>query len=322
MRTDVKLGIVLATVVIAIAGWYYTSDRDGDVTLDTPSGNDVKSATAAEKPDEGAKPAKKKEVPGDAFVYDTSKKNKPAASSRKRRPNGAGRRQKTGNRQPGGAEEKLAKKPQSAETPARGSVTEDAPIAPETDAMAGLFGPPSMNVAPVDTPVDKTLPGGLMSPGADTVAKPKEKKPKRARTHTVQKGDTLTAIAYAYYGTAKHVKTVLAANPKLKDPNRLRVGDKISIPEVPDLLPAVVPTIVQPAALARTRATTPRRPSQTASSSTGTYVVREKDTFYSIAKNVLGSANRWKEIFELNKHLIQDDPRKLRAGLVLKLPTT
>jgi nucleoid-associated protein YgaU len=51
-----------------------------------------------------------------------------------------------------------------------------------------------------------------------------------------------------------------------------------------------------------------------------TYVVKAGDTFYDIAREVLGSASRWKELFELNRDLVHGDPKRLRAGQVLTLP--
>jgi 2',3'-cyclic-nucleotide 2'-phosphodiesterase/3'-nucleotidase len=46
-------------------------------------------------------------------------------------------------------------------------------------------------------------------------------------TYVVKKGDTLYAIALAH-GTS--VKKILAANPAIKDPQKLRIGQKITIP--------------------------------------------------------------------------------------------
>ncbi len=49
-------------------------------------------------------------------------------------------------------------------------------------------------------------------------------------TYTVKSGDTLSAIAAKYKVT---VDDLLAANPDLKDPNQLQIGDKIIIPLPP-----------------------------------------------------------------------------------------
>lgn len=49
-----------------------------------------------------------------------------------------------------------------------------------------------------------------------------------------------------------------------------------------------------------------------------TYTVRSGDSLSRIAKQVLGDANRWREIYELNKDQISD-PNKIYPGMVLKL---
>lgn len=51
-----------------------------------------------------------------------------------------------------------------------------------------------------------------------------------------------------------------------------------------------------------------------------TVTVRSGDTLGAIARRTLGDARRWKEIFELNRGVIGNDPAKLRVGQVLKMP--
>jgi nucleoid-associated protein YgaU len=51
------------------------------------------------------------------------------------------------------------------------------------------------------------------------------------RTHTVQHGETLTAIAQKYYGRASDYQKIFAANrDKLSDPDKLREGTELVIP--------------------------------------------------------------------------------------------
>ncbi|MGC9357477.1 MAG: LysM peptidoglycan-binding domain-containing protein [Anaerolineae bacterium] len=50
-----------------------------------------------------------------------------------------------------------------------------------------------------------------------------------------------------------------------------------------------------------------------------TYVVQAGDSLSKIAKNLLGDASRWPEIFELNKDQIRD-PNLIRVGQELKIP--
>ena len=50
------------------------------------------------------------------------------------------------------------------------------------------------------------------------------------RLHTVQSGQTLSNIAYQYYGSATQWPKILNANPTI-DPNKLKPGTKLTIPK-------------------------------------------------------------------------------------------
>jgi len=50
------------------------------------------------------------------------------------------------------------------------------------------------------------------------------------------------------------------------------------------------------------------------------YTVEKGDSLSKIAKEQLGSANAWKQIFEANRDVL-DDPDRIFPGQVLKLPT-
>ncbi|HAB17692.1 MAG TPA: hypothetical protein DCE44_14710, partial [Verrucomicrobiales bacterium] len=61
------------------------------------------------------------------------------------------------------------------------------------------------------------------------------KLPDKQYVHKVQTGETVGAIIAAYnkeYGLKVRMADVLAANPGLKDPKRLRVGQELNIPAV------------------------------------------------------------------------------------------
>lgn len=52
-----------------------------------------------------------------------------------------------------------------------------------------------------------------------------------AQTHIVQKGDTLSKIADRYYGDATLYPKIFEANRDvLKDPNKIKPGQKLRIP--------------------------------------------------------------------------------------------
>lgn len=63
--------------------------------------------------------------------------------------------------------------------------------------------------------------------------------------------------------------------------------------------------------------TTQRETKETASS----YTVASGDYLYKIAGEQLGDCSRWKEIYELNKDTIGDDPDVISVGMVLTLPS-
>lgn len=122
------------------------------------------------------------------------------------------------------------------------------------------------------------------------------------KKHTVSPGDTLSELAIAYYGTSGRLPLILQANPQIKTANDLDVGNVITMPAPPR------------AERAEATGTTPRQ------SAARTYQVRNGDTFYSIAQSQCGSSAQWREIFTLNKSLVKNDPKRLRPGMVLKLP--
>lgn len=62
-------------------------------------------------------------------------------------------------------------------------------------------------------------------------------------------------------------------------------------------------------------------PSNTAAASSRTYTVKAGDTLSKIAKEYLGNANAYMEIFNANKDQLSD-PDKIKPGQVLKIPET
>jgi len=147
--------------------------------------------------------------------------------------------------------------------------------------------------------------------------------------HLVASGETLAAIARKTYSDARRTDLILAANPEVKDPRQLRIGMKLTLPS--PLPPAASPIVEEPrptTLMARTQsppaATGDATPTSTehapVDSKTRTYNVQPGDSFYSIAESTLGNGTRWKELLELNKKLVGNDPKRLRVGMTLALP--
>jgi len=66
----------------------------------------------------------------------------------------------------------------------------------------------------------------------DIAVDPSIAPPPEPRTHKVQAGDTLSKIAKQFYGDAnKYMKIFEANKDQLKDPNQIKVGQVLKIPE-------------------------------------------------------------------------------------------
>lgn len=144
----------------------------------------------------------------------------------------------------------------------------------------------------------KTSPTSPAKPGAGIAA--------GGRTHTVGRGDTYAILAEQYYGSQRYTQFLINANPEHSDPLKLRPGVVLRVP---------------PLSGAASRPPETKPTAQPTARGERTYVVRESDSFYRIAARELGDANRWTELFELNKDLVNGRPESLRPGQVLVLPS-
>jgi nucleoid-associated protein YgaU len=133
--------------------------------------------------------------------------------------------------------------------------------------------------------------------------------------HIVQPGDSFSSIARKYYGSERYTTFLIQSNPQIANPNLLSIGNQIMIPPRPS-------DDDGPVASLRTMGPGESGSAATNSASKAgrTYRVRDGDSFYGIARDVLGDAMRWKEIFELNRQAVQGDPTRLRAGQTIVLP--
>lgn len=349
MRPDVKLGVAISFVLVVVAGGYYlyrdsrevaipVSGKTGDLaSLEAASNKDASTGKSpAGKTPKAAGSTRRNAQPGQSKPVSASKMDTRLADSgqspqnRVRAGNQSGRRSSapSSDRKPKGANgssstpkrtvagdpvrNKSAQKPAESRTPAaRDSASTDAAKRTRDDRGRGT--PTGAKAAGGNGSALNKRPAG---PGS-RVGRNRSAPSRNARssptiaveTHRLQPGDTLAGLAVSYYGSERHVRLLLDANPQITNPDRLQVGAVVKIPPAPH---------GDHSASAAAKAE-----SEDSALPTGkkrTYTVRSGDSFYAIAQSQLGDASRWSELFELNKTLVKGDPKRLQIGQVITLP--
>ena len=70
---------------------------------------------------------------------------------------------------------------------------------------------------------------------SSTAEAPPNAQPEAPRIYVVQKGDSLSKIATTFYGSAKGWRRIFEANKdRIKDPDLIQPGWKLTIPEADD----------------------------------------------------------------------------------------
>jgi nucleoid-associated protein YgaU len=128
-----------------------------------------------------------------------------------------------------------------------------------------------------------------------------------AGTHTVASGETLQDISRKYFGTTTRWREIAEANPSV-DPNRMKVGTKLTIPggssagessaasDSPDI------------------ARSDRR-----GGSGKSYTIASGDTLYRIAEKEYGNGNDWRRIYDANRDTLSS-PQALKVGTTITIP--
>ena len=139
----------------------------------------------------------------------------------------------------------------------------------------------------------------------------------------VETNDNFASISKKVYGTEGYFKALHEYNrERFPNPNLIDPGDEVATPDVavleqnyPKLCPKRRNAPSEPAEGAM-------RLASSAHSARGgrTYLVREGDTLFDIAKRELGKANRWREIYDLNQGQLGEDFNYLSPGTELLLP--
>lgn len=132
--------------------------------------------------------------------------------------------------------------------------------------------------------------------------KPGETIPPTFDMYEVQKGDNAQVISQKRYGTTKHWKAILKANPLL-DFTRLKPGRVIKVPHDPENTQGIVV----------------EAPTTPGSGDYVEYTVASGDTLMGIAKALYGKSSMWEEIRKANPSL-DEDGTNLKPGMKLKVP--
>lgn len=334
MRTDVKLGIVTSMVVVLAAGGYFLFRSDTQTPIPIADKASPSAPKSAAKPPAGRQPAtnpsrqvnSSKDAAGRTNLpvnRETKVATKPAERPPVTTPKGVPVYKGPGVEPappitaPSPAERTSLAERSSDSTP--GAVT-----ARESDAghtsrtlMAGNEPAKPAVTTPADsaaltspatgTPIVATKPQPLGAPSQTKLDLGKA----AVDTHRVQPGDSLASLAQTYYGNAKYAKFLAESNPEISDPARLALGATVKIPPLPqDIDTRIATAAPEKATPTSTGSATGKR----------TYKVKSGDSFYKIAKEQLGNAERWKELLDLNKTLVHGDPTQLQPGQTLVLP--
>ncbi len=137
---------------------------------------------------------------------------------------------------------------------------------------------------------------------ADHAPKTTADNPGAPQTYTVYPGDTFSTIAVKVYGSEHHWIDIAMANPFV-DPKQLYVGQQLNLPSTQELLDAGMGSA-----------------GADDSGQTLTHIVRPGETLTTIAKRYYNNPNRWRVIFDTNRDKIGNDPDRLQAGELLKIP--
>ena len=131
------------------------------------------------------------------------------------------------------------------------------------------------------------------------------------KMHKVTSGETLSSIAQRYYGAESQWSIVAKANPTV-DPNRLKIGTLLVIPDAP----------TGTASRDARAGPAPTTPAETTTVPAGSqkYVIQNGDTFWTMAEHFYQDGSKWPVIYKANKRLLGDNPNRLPVGKTLIIP--
>lgn len=147
-----------------------------------------------------------------------------------------------------------------------------------------------------------------VQPPVQTRPTPPAVVPPRFNEYTVRAGDTLASIATMELGNSKFVDAIRRANP-LKDMDKLKVGDRIRIPQDPTNIQGK-PSPDSP----------PPRPPAVKQEAMPEYTVKAGDTLSKISVSQYGSAGYVEVILLANRDRLPKGATSLKPGQKLRIP--
>jgi nucleoid-associated protein YgaU len=187
---------------------------------------------------------------------------------------------------------------------------------PRRRTDAGPAAPTPGTAAPSVRPVSQPRPAAPRptaappaGPEPEAAAPAAAAPPEAPRHHDVRPGETLSVIAQRYYGSVRFTEALAAFNG-LDDPDDLWAGRRLRVPPPQELTgPRPDSGAAAPAA--------PEAPD--AAPAYASYRIRPGDSLSVLAARFLDSAGRWRDLYELNRDVI-DDPDDIRVGSVIRVP--
>lgn len=137
--------------------------------------------------------------------------------------------------------------------------------------------------------------------------------------YVVISGDSLSKIAAKFYGVEshRHIDAIFNANRKVMvNPDTLKVGMVLRLPGVGKSSDSDQQhTFKKQTHRSKKSSVTRNQPKQTYR----WYQIKKNDRYASIAREQLGDANRWRELYDLNREKFPD-PQRIREGVRIKIP--
>lgn len=300
MRADVKFGIVLSMVVVSVAGGYYLyrDQQELPIPLTKVSPNQMASPSSSGQANSVVKKNSRQATRKTPAKRSLNKKiaSKNNTAGHKTSPQIARKNNALSNRGGVHGPTQSTNRPFATKT----KNTSANQMAPLNGKMRQTKNPTNARrekqIAANRKPAQNQNRSLIAKKAIPTVA---------IETHRVQPGDSFASLSKMYYGHERYTQFLMSQNPQITNPNALKIGVAIKIPPAPTPRQAKQSSVVT---------------SNTNPSSRKVYVVRSGDSFYRIAQQQLGDANRWEEVFNLNKDVVKGDPKKLRPGQKIVLP--